>query len=107
MSGCTIGKNRSILIMAGVPHNKVAEVSQAYKGWKNMAEKRGRIVDMTAVEYWNLMEPHWDNRRKLHLCVCRFGDMGDYTVDNVYVDSRRNNMLDYHKFAAHNKKRKV
>ena len=64
-----------------------------YHVHKNGAKKRGIGFLLTFEEWWSIWEPLWDNRGKAKdsLVMCRYGDTGPYSKDNVYIDTYSNN----------------
>lgn len=72
---------------------------------ENRKDKNGHIVNflLTYEEFKNLFTPYKDDPRlylngnhRDYLCICRYGDVGDYSIDNVYVDTRSNNSKHCH-----------
>jgi len=64
-----------------------------YHVHKNGAKRRGIGFLLSFEEWWNIWEPFWDSRGKSKdsLVMCRYGDSGPYSKDNVYIDTYSNN----------------
>jgi hypothetical protein len=64
----------------------------AYWGKRANAKKRGIEFLLTFEEWWELWEPHWDNRGGKMLC--RIKEPGPYAKDNVYIGDAKSNAAD-------------
>jgi hypothetical protein len=65
---------------------------------KNSARQRGIEWDLTLWQWWSIWQEsgHWTNRgRGNGYCMCRKGDQGPYSVDNVYIATSVENIQDY------------
>lgn len=65
----------------------------AYRHWAASAKKRGISVEMEFHEWRDVWLAYGgtDDGKKV---LCRFGDQGPYSVDNVYVATRGQNVRD-------------
>lgn len=61
---------------------------------KRNALNRGVPWEFTFETWWKVWEDHYDNRggEGPHLCMCREGDEGPYSPDNVRIDTMANNV---------------
>lgn len=65
---------------------------------KNSARQRGIEWNLTLWQWWSIWQQsgHWTNRgRGNGYQMCRKGDQGPYSVDNVYIASGVKNIQDY------------
>jgi hypothetical protein len=80
---------------------KVSQYNEQYKNeplfkyhvQKNGAKRRGIDFLLTFEQWWNFWKDSWNKRGKGKdaLVMCRYGDTGPYSVDNIYMDSYSNN----------------
>jgi hypothetical protein len=62
------------------------------------AGKRGIEWNLTFDQWWSLWEPHWGRRDGTGgLIMCRKQEPGPYSVDNVYIGTQSDNMVDFHR----------
>jgi len=69
----------------------------AYRSHKAQAKGRGIPFDITFEDWFTLWEPHWEGRGANSadgLVMCRTGDKGGYTLDNVRIDTLSNNSIE-------------
>lgn len=72
--------------------------TRAYASQKRNAAVRGIPWELTLWQWWTIWSQsgHWDNRgRGRAFQMCRVGDQGPYSVDNVYIASGAVNIQDY------------
>lgn len=64
-----------------------------YNAQKQTAKRRDISFNLTFEEWWTIWKPFWNNRgrEKDNLVMCRYGDTGAYSVENVYIDTYGNN----------------
>lgn len=79
----------------------------AFNSQKTHAKIRGIAWELTLWDWWQiwLKSGHWDDRGygSGAYCMCRYGDVGAYAADNVYIATHDQNMKDY--FAGKGKHR--
>jgi hypothetical protein len=46
--------------------------------------------NITFEEFADLWRPHWSDRRRLNLVICRIDHLKPYESGNVYIDTRSN-----------------
>ena len=65
-----------------------------YNGHKSRAKERGIPWGFTFETWWQMWEPHWDNRGRgsEELCMCRDGDTGPYSPENCRIDTSKANI---------------
>lgn len=80
---------------AKAKYNKTSAKTPVFKYHvhKNGAKKRGIGFLLSFEEWWEIWEPFWEARgkSKTSLVMCRYGDTGPYSKDNVYIDTYSNN----------------
>lgn len=59
------------------------------------AKVRGVEFWLTYEEWWEIWRPHWENRKKEGLMMCRLKEPGPYSTDNVYIGDMRSNREDH------------
>lgn len=72
-----------------------------YKAQKNSAESRDISFELTFDEWYNWWLKHGidknfsqGKRTKDTLCMCRYGDVGPYSLDNIYCATASQNSKD-------------
>jgi hypothetical protein len=80
---------------------------------KKIKDRNGDQINflLSKKEYFEIFFPYKEDKRlylnhndRNRLCLCRFNDLGNYTIDNVYVDTKYNNaLLGLHKIESKNK----
>ena len=82
----------------------VRELKNKYNCHKGAAKRRGIGFTLTFEEWCNIwgQSGKWEQRgrKKGQYVMSRVGDAGDYTIDNVFIQSAEDNVAD----ANHNKK---
>lgn len=80
------------------------ELKQARRKWKTQeynAIARGVLFEITFEDWLSvwLESGHWYERGKGNgaYCMCRKGDTGPYSKDNVRIDTIENNSIEAHK----------
>lgn len=71
---------------------------QAFGRQKTNAILRGIEWNLTLWQWWTIWQEsgHWDDRGVGRgYCMCRKGDQGSYSVDNVYIATGIKNIQDY------------
>lgn len=69
-------------------------VRSAYNMQRKNADRRGIAWEMNLRQWWGLWQASgfWSQRGRGHgYCMCRKGDEGPYSVDNVFIASARYN----------------
>lgn len=76
----------------GKGHNK--SPNGRYHTHKAGAKRRGVEWLFTFDTWWAIWEPHWESRGQgsNDLQMCRYGDKGPYSPDNVRIDTCANNV---------------
>jgi DNA-binding CsgD family transcriptional regulator len=72
--------------------------TRAFASQKQNASKRGIDWDLTLWQWWSIWQQsnHWNDRGRGHgFQMCRVGDQGAYSIDNVYIASGSVNIRDY------------
>lgn len=72
--------------------------TQVFGRQRNSARHRGIEWNLTLWQWWSIWQQsgHWANRgRGNGYCMCRKGDQGPYSVDNVYIATNTENVQDY------------
>lgn len=72
--------------------------TRAFTSQRNNANKRGIEWQLTLWQWWSIWQQsgHWTNRgRGRGYCMCRKGDQGPYSTDNVYIATHAKNIQDY------------
>lgn len=72
--------------------------TRAYASQKRNAKKRGIDWELSLWQWWTIWRAsgHWRSRgRGYGFQMCRKGDQGPYSVDNVYIASGAVNIQDY------------
>ena len=70
---------------------------RAYHNKKKDARERGIPFHLTLHEYYDWFLSHGIDKNipqindKNAMCMCRFNDAGEYTLDNIYLDTMSNN----------------
>ncbi len=67
----------------------------SFKAHRDSADSRGIPFRFTFAEWWAIWEPHWARRHLDKLCMCRNGDVGDYSVGNVHIATRSQNAQEW------------
>jgi hypothetical protein len=66
-----------------------------YRYQKSTAKKRGIVWEFIFETWWKVWSDSgkWEERGQAahNYCMCRKGDTGPYSVDNVYIDTVSNN----------------
>jgi hypothetical protein len=79
-------------------YNKKQELTPTtkYHVQKQGAKRRGIGFTLSFEEWWGLWEPFWDQRGKGKeaLVMSRVGDLGNYELGNVYINTYSNNSRD-------------
>jgi hypothetical protein len=58
---------------------------------KHRAKQSGIDFNLSFEEWWQLWEPHWEDRGIGGLVMCRTNDSGAYELGNVRIDTQANN----------------
>ncbi len=61
---------------------------------RTKAKSRKIEWQLTFEEWWSVWKLHWENRTLNNLQLCREGDNGPYSIDNVYIKTKEENMLE-------------
>jgi DNA-binding CsgD family transcriptional regulator len=72
--------------------------TRAFTSQRNNANKRGIEWQLTLWQWWSIWQQsgHWADRgRGTGYCMCRKGDQGPYSIDNVYIATHAKNIQDY------------
>lgn len=64
---------------------------ERYLQHKHTALHRGIGFNISFEDWWKLWKPHWGERKKGGMMMCRLGDFGDYEIGNVRIDTCANN----------------
>lgn len=64
-----------------------------YHAHRRHSKSRGIPFELTFEEWWELWEPYWDLRGKSNssYVMCRVGDSGPYSKENVYIHTGLHN----------------
>lgn len=62
-----------------------------YLDHKHRAKQCGIEFNLTFDEWWEIWQPHYEDRGIGKLVMCRFNDEGSYEVGNVRIDTQANN----------------
>ena len=75
---------------------------QRYATQQEQAKARGIPWHFTFETWWALWAPHWEERGKAKgkLQMCRYGDSGPYSPDNVRLDTLENNVKERHQLCT-------
>lgn len=96
-------RNAKSLARYGCTYDQYAAIrslkkpTRAYAQQKKNADARGIGWDLTLWQWWCIWETsgHWAQRgRGQGYCMCRKGDQGPYSVDNVFIAPSRLNSFD-------------
>lgn len=75
---------------------------QAFNMQRYGAQARGIVWELTYEEWWNWwqIDNRWTNRGAgpEQLVMCRKGDVGPYSLDNIYCTTQVQNTRDAHRF---------
>jgi DNA-binding CsgD family transcriptional regulator len=72
--------------------------TRAFCAQRKTARDRGIDWQLSLWQWWSIWQQsgHWKDRgRGNGYCMCRKGDQGPYSVDNVYIATNAENMQDY------------
>jgi hypothetical protein len=90
-SGCTADQYLMLKEMGGV--------LRAYQYQRNQARHRGIKWELNLWQWWTIwdLSGHWAERGQgaNSYVMCRTGDVGPYSVDNVYIATGSQNIKDY------------
>jgi len=77
--------------------------TRAFSEQKRNARTRGIEWKLNLWQWWTIWQEsgHWDSRGRNNgeYVMCRFGDSGPYSVDNVYIATCNQNIQDYYSFS--------
>lgn len=75
----------------------MADPYSAFAAHRSGAKLRGIGFEFTFLEWWALWEARFHLRGQGDdaLCMGRYGDVGPYSVENVYITTNRQNREDY------------
>jgi hypothetical protein len=67
-----------------------------YKTQRSHAIRDGKKFELTFEDWWKIWQDsgHWEERGRLGYQMCRYGDEGPYSVDNVYIAHHSQNKRD-------------
>ncbi len=65
---------------------------RAFNLHKQGAAFRGIPFTLSLFEWWELWQPHWNDKARLQLQMCRTNDQGGYVVGNVRIDTKQANL---------------
>jgi hypothetical protein len=79
---------------------------RCFHSHKFNAKKRNIPFELTFDEWYNWWLsngvdkslPSVSRNTQDELCMCRKQDLGPYSIDNIYCDTRENNARDWHTF---------
>ncbi len=63
-----------------------------FRKHKNLADFRGIPFTLTYEDWWKIWEPHWEDRGRGGMVMCRTADKGGYELGNVRIDTHANNI---------------
>jgi hypothetical protein len=70
----------------------------AYYDQRNKAKNKGIQFYFTMTEWWEWwkIDDRWKNRGILshNFVMARYGDVGPYSIDNVYIATNKQNLFD-------------
>jgi hypothetical protein len=92
--GCTYSALESLLgEKVCITKNKA---TAAYRHQKNNADKRGIEFPITFPQWWGVWQKSgkWDERGRGQYVMARNGDVGSYSVGNVYICTQSQNSKD-------------
>lgn len=76
--------------------------TRAFSEQKRNAKARGIEWHLTLWQWWMIWQDsgHWEDRGRTlgKYGMCRYGDKGPYSVDNVYIATCTQNIQDYYAF---------
>jgi hypothetical protein len=82
--------------MLNPSNTTLAEMHKEFRRLRSAAASRGSAWDLTLEQFIEIWSPRWQDRRRLRLVLCRNGYKGPWTVENVRIDSRANQVREQH-----------
>jgi hypothetical protein len=67
-----------------------------FRSMQKAADLRGNEWGLSFEEFVELWRPHWRERRRMNLVLCRNGYIGPWALGNVRIDTRSSQVSDQH-----------